>query len=62
MTDSPNKKLKEALSSQLFATRDTVTEAYDQATATFDTFKAGDKAAAYIALHVFMNTLANEIK
>jgi hypothetical protein len=45
----------------LFASRDTVEEALEYASATIERLYNDDKAAMYTALHVVMNTIANKI-
>ena len=45
----------------LFASRDTVEEALEYASATIERLYNDDKAAMYTALHVVLNTIANKI-
>ena len=45
----------------LFASRDTVEEALEYANATIERLYNDDKAAMYTALHVVLNTIANNI-
>ena len=45
----------------LFASRDTVEEALEYASATIERLYNDDKAAMYTALHVALNTIANKI-
>ena len=45
----------------MFASRDTVEEALEYASATIERLYNDDKAAMYTALHVVLNTIANKI-
>lgn len=45
----------------MFASRDTVEEALEYASATIERLYNDDKAAMYTALHVALNTIANKI-
>jgi hypothetical protein len=51
-----NQLLIEALTCKLFATRDSLKEAYDEAIA-----QANNDTGVIVAIHVLMNTIANKI-
>jgi hypothetical protein len=50
------------LQSPLFATRDTIEEAFHFAHTVIDAIPTGDRGAAYTALYVVVNTIAEEVK
>ncbi len=60
-----NKELNELatnLQSPLFATRDTIEEAFHYAHTVIDAIPTSDRGAAYTALYVVVNTIAEEVK
>jgi len=60
-----NKELNELatnLQSPLFATRDTIEEAFHFAHTVIEAIPTSDKGAAYTALYVVVNTIAEEVK
>jgi hypothetical protein len=60
-----NKELNELatnLQSPLFATRDTIEDAFHFAHTVIDAIPTSDKGAAYTALYVVVNTIAEEVK
>jgi hypothetical protein len=60
-----NKELNELatnLQSPLFATRDTIEDAFHYAHTVIEAIPASDRGAAYTALYVVVNTIAEEVK
>jgi len=60
-----NKELNELatnLQSPLFATRDTIEEAFHYAHTVIEAIPTSDRGAAYTALYVVVNTIAEEVK
>jgi hypothetical protein len=60
-----NKELNELatnLQSPLFATRDTIQDAFHYAHTVIEAIPTSDKGAAYTALYVVVNTIAEEVK
>jgi hypothetical protein len=60
-----NKELNDLatnLQSPLFATRDTIEEAFHFAHTVIEAIPTSDKGAAYTALYVVVNTIAEEVK
>ena len=60
-----NKELNELatnLQSPLFATRDTIEDAFHFAHTVIEAIPTSDKGAAYTALYVVVNTIAEEVK
>jgi hypothetical protein len=60
-----NKELNELatnLQSPLFATRDTIEDAFHYAHTVIEAIPTSDKGAAYTALYVVVNTIAEEVK
>ncbi len=60
-----NKELNDLatnLQSPLFATRDTIEEAFHYAHTVIDAIPTSDRGAAYTALYVVVNTIAEEVK
>jgi len=55
-------ELIEALRADMFASRNTIKEAVEYATTIVDTLDAGDRLYVYTAIHVIINTIANEIE
>lgn len=54
--------LATGIQSSFFATSETVEDAFRYAYATIDALPSESKAGAYTALHVVVNTIAEEIK
>lgn len=50
------------LQSPLFATRDTIEEAFHYAHTVIEAMHIEDRGAAYTALYVLVNTIAEEVK
>lgn len=50
------------LQSPLFATRDTIEEAFHYAHTVIEAIPTSDRGAAYTALYVVVNTIAEEVK
>ena len=61
-TGGKAKELALSLQHSLFATRDSVEDAFDYAYSIIQTLPEQDRLAAYTALHVLVNTIAEEIK
>ena len=60
-----NKELNELatnLQSPLFATRDTIEDAFHYAHTVIEAIPTSDRGAAYTALYVVVNTIAEEVK
>jgi hypothetical protein len=60
-----NKELNELatnLQSPLFATRDTIEDAFHFAHTVIEAIPPSDRGAAYTALYVVVNTIAEEVK
>jgi hypothetical protein len=60
-----NKELNDLatnLQSPLFATRDTIEDAFHYAHTVIEAIPTSDKGAAYTALYVVVNTIAEEVK
>lgn len=60
-----NKELSDLatnLQSPLFATRDTIEEAFHYAHTVIEAIPTSDRGAAYTALYVVVNTIAEEVK
>ena len=60
-----NKELNDLatnLQSPLFATRDTIEEAFNYAHTVIEAIPTSDRGAAYTALYVVVNTIAEEVK
>jgi len=60
-----NKELNELatnLQSPLFATRDTIEDAFHFAHTVIEAIPTSDRGAAYTALYVVVNTIAEEVK
>lgn len=55
-------ELATGLQHSLFATRDTVEEAFTYAYSVVESLPDSDKAAVYTAMHVLVNTIAEEFK
>lgn len=55
-------ELARNLQSPLFATRDTVEDAFHYAHTVIEAIPASDRGAAYTALYVVVNTIAEEVK
>ena len=56
------KALATNLQSPLFATRDTIEEAFHFAHTVIEAIPTKDRGAAYTALYVVVNTIAEEVK
>ena len=50
------------LQSPLFATRDTIEDAFHYAHTVIEAMPTSDRGAAYTALYVVVNTIAEEVK
>lgn len=50
------------LQSPLFATRDTIEDAFHYAHTVIEAMPASNRGAAYTALYVLVNTIAEEVK
>lgn len=46
----------------MFASRDTVGEAYEYASSVAESFRNSERALIYTAIHVLMNAIADQIK
>jgi hypothetical protein len=60
-----NKELNDLatnLQSPLFATRDTIQDAFHYAHTVIEAIPTSDRGAAYTALYVVVNTIAEEVK
>lgn len=55
-------ELARNLQSPLFATRDTIEDAFHYAHTVIEAIPASDRDAAYTALYVVVNTIAEEVK
>jgi hypothetical protein len=55
-------ELARNLQSPLFATRDTIEDAFHYAHTVIEAIPASDRGAAYTALYVVVNTIAEEVK
>ena len=56
------KALATNLQSPLFATRDTIEDAFHYAHTVIEAIPTSDRGAAYTALYVVVNTIAEEVK
>jgi len=56
-----NKELKKSIECPLFATRDTVKEAYDELLDNIELLPNSHKAEVLINIHVLLNSIAKEI-
>ena len=54
--------LATGLQHSLFATRDTIQDAFNYAYTIIEALPSDQKAGAYTALHVVVNTIAEEVK